>query len=310
MKVLLIGHRGFVGMSVEKHLAAAENVELECASRETGCDLRDADSFAATLARTQPDIIVNCAAMVGSLKYVSDHAADVAHANMEMLLNLYRVVGKHRPQTVIVQPIANCFYPGSSPLLKEEAWSDGPVHPSVLAYGSTRRMAITLGECYKKQFNVRSVFLIAPNMYGPNDSPDPEKAHALNALVSKFVKAGHAETGVEIWGTGTPIREWLYVVDFARVVHEVIDQLDRVSYEEPVNVAREEGVTIRELVGMIATRLDFQGKIHYNTSYADGAPSKVMSQQRFRRYFPNFEFTAFDRGIAETIAFYEGIYPY
>lgn len=309
MKALLLGHRGFVGRSVAAELARA-GIETAVASRATGCDLLAPDALAGAMEAAQPDVVVNCAAKVGSLKYVSDHAADVAHVNLQMLLNLYRVLGEKYPRTVLIQPIANCFYPGASSLLREEEWDRGPVHPSVLAYGSSRRTAIVLGECYRRQFGVRSVFLIAPNMYGPGDSTDFEKAHALNALVSKFVKAGRLGTDVEIWGTGTPVREWLYVADFARVVREVVERGIPADLAEPVNVAREEGITIRQLVDLIAGTLAFKGQIRYNTAYPDGAPAKIMSQQRFRRHFPNFAFTPFREGIAETIRYYEGLYPY
>jgi GDP-L-fucose synthase len=309
MNILLLGHRGFAGRSVAAELERA-GIETACASRATGCDLLDPASLLGTMESVRPDVVVNCAAMVGSLKYVSDHAADVAHANLQMLLNLYRVLGERFPKTRLVQPIANCFYPGASSMLREEEWDNGPVHPSVLAYGSSRRTAIVLGECYRRQFGVRSLFPIAPNMYGPGDSPDPEKAHALNALVSKFVKARHLGTGVEIWGTGTPVREWLYVADFARVVREAVEQWGQTDFTSPFNVAREEGITIRQLVDLIAGTLEFKAEVRYNTSYPDGAPSKIMCQRRFRTLFPNFEFTAFRTGIEETIRYYEGLYPY
>jgi len=296
MKVLLLGHSGFVGSGVHTELIS-RGITMDIASRATGCDLRDFDSFYATMENVRPNVVINCAAMVGSLKYVSDYAADVAHNNLLMLTNMYRVLGLKFPEVALIQPIANCMYPGASSLFREDEWSDGPVHPSVLAYGATRRMGMTIGECYRRQYGVRSVFLIAPNMYGPNDSHDPEKAHALNALVSKFVKASHTGTGVEIWGTGTPVREWLYVNDFARVACDVIEQLERQVFDEPINIARD---------GTLA----FDGKITYNTSYPDGAPSKIMSQSRFRRYFPNFEFTPFPKGLDETIQYYQRLFPY
>lgn len=309
MKILLLGHRGFVGRTVALELGKT-TFTLASASRATGCDLLDADAFSAVMERERPDAVVNCAAMVGSLKYVSDHAAEVIQTNLRMLINVYRVLGERFPATTLIQPIANCFYPGSAPMLREEEWDHGPVHPSVMAYGSSRRTALILGECYRRQYGLRSVFLIAPNMYGPHDSPDPEKAHALNALAAKFVKAQHQHTSVEIWGTGTPVREWLYAPDFARVIREVLETLPVRDNPEPVNIAREEGITIRQLTDMIARTLNFQGDIHYNTAYPDGAPSKIMSQRRFRTYFPNFKFTPFQQGVDETVRYYESIYPY
>lgn len=309
MTVLLLGHRGFVGSHVDVELRV-RRIERICASRETGFDLCDLDSVLSTMGSVRPDVVVNCAAKVGSLKYVSDYAADVARINLQMLNNLYQVLGEHYPEVRLIQPIANCMYPGNSSLLREEEWSNGVVHPSVLAYGSTRRMAMALGDCYRWQYGVRSVFLIAPNMYGPNDSTDPEKAHALNALISKFVKAEQEGGGVEIWGTGTPVREWLYAYDFARIVCEIIEDRHQSVLDEPVNIAREEGVTIRQLVDLISKSLKFEGEITYNTDYPDGAPSKIMSQSRFRKYFPNFKFTPFQHGIDKTVEYYRNLLPY
>lgn len=308
-KVLLLGHRGFLGCAIRSEFAAAGHA-LAMASRATGCDLLDRDSFEQVMNAERPDVVINCAAMVGSLKYVSDHAAEVLQTNLQMLLNIYDVLGRCHLDTALIQPIANCFYPGDASVLREEEWDRGPVHPSVLAYGSSRRTALILGECYRRQHGLRSVFLIAPNMYGPNDSPDPEKAHALNALAAKFVKAGREGKGVEIWGTGTPVREWLYAPDFARLIREVIETLDVRDYREPLNIAREEGITIRQLADMIARALNHRGEVRYNTSYPDGAPSKIMSQRRFRASFPNFTFTPFEQGVNETVRYYESIYPY
>jgi GDP-L-fucose synthase len=222
-----------------------------------------------------------------------------------MLLNAYRVAEKLR-DVVVVNPLANCAYPGVKEAYVEDELWEGPLHPSVLSYGSTRRMMSVFATCYRQQYGVRSVNLLVPNMYGPYDSTNPNKTHALNALVIKFVSAVRAKAPeIEVWGTGNPVREWLYVKDFAEAVRRVIDEDSR--NEEPVNIGQERGHTVRELVDTLTRLTGYEGRITYNTKYQDGAPRKVMDARRFRERFPGFRFTPIDDGIRETIAFYERI---
>ena len=132
----------------------------------------------------KPDVIINLSANVGSLNYVARNAADVFDSNLNMLLNLYKGVKELIPKTVIINPVANCSYPGNLDFYSEDKYWDGAVHDSVLSFGSTRRMMIVTSECYKIQYGIRSVNYLVPNLYGPFDSTDPDKAHALNALIS------------------------------------------------------------------------------------------------------------------------------
>jgi GDP-L-fucose synthase len=130
-------------------------------------------------------------------------------------------------------------------------------------------------------------------------------------LAAKFVKAkasGQAE--ITIWGTGVAIREWLYAPDFARVVKEVIEKPDMLGLNEPLNVGQNFGVTVRELVDLVSRAVGYSGAIRFDPSMPDGAPRKVMDDRRFRKVFPNFEFTAIDAGLKRTIEYYGRIYPY
>jgi len=148
-------------------------------------------------------------------------------------------------------------------------------------------------------------------MYGPYDSTDPNKAHALNALISKFVKAEYLhEPELSIWGTGTPIREWLYACDFARLVWAVLQNPDRAGLEQPTNLAQNDGLSVRALVDIIQRKFCYHGQLTWDTSMADGAPKKVMDNAKFRQVFPEFRFTKFKKGICETIKYYESIFPY
>lgn len=303
-KVAVLGGTGFVGRNVSDALVEA-GMEVRAFNRSGGCDLLDLPDASARILQFQPDYIVNCAAIVGSVNYVADFAADVVDVNMRMLLNVYQIAKQMRT-AIVINPVANCAYPGVMDLYCEAELWDGPLHPSVLSYGSTRRMMLVLSECYARQFGVRSINLIVPNIYGPYDSTNPNKTHALNALVIKFVKAvKRRDDEVEIWGTGSPIREWLYVKDFATMVREVIAR--RLSIPEPINIAQKEGFTVVEIVQMISSSVGYAGRLRFNTQYPDGAPKKVMDDALFRRDFPEFQFTPLEAGIRETAAYYSAI---
>jgi GDP-L-fucose synthase len=303
-RVAILGGTGFAGLNVRKTLEKA-GMTVAIFSRTTGCDLLDLPAAWAKFDAFQPDFIVNCAALVGSINFVTDFAADVVDINMRIILNTYKIAQQMR-QVMVVNPIANCGYPGIMDNYEESGFWDGPIHPSVLSYGSTRRMMWVLSKCYFEQYGVRSANLIVPNMYGPYDSTNPNKTHALNALIIKFVKAikyNHKE--VEIWGTGKPIREWLYVRDFAKIVLQVISQDELIL--DPINIAQNHGESVDELVKIIQEKVHFAGQCVYNLKFQDGSPKKIMNDRLFRLKFPDFKFTSLETGIMETIEYYQTI---
>ncbi|GAC1589992.1 MAG: GDP-L-fucose synthase [Hymenobacter sp.] len=310
MKVVLFGHTGFAGRNVTAALKA-NGVEPVGASRSTGTDLRNAADTAAFLRRHQPDFIINCAAHVGSLNYVTEQAATVVSDNARMILGMYEAVTVACPGSVVINPIANCAYPATANIFREDQWWDGHLHRSVLSYGTSRRLLWAVAECFQMQHGVRSIHLLTPNMYGPYDSTDPNKAHALNALISKFVKAErNAQPELEVWGTGAVVREWLFAPDFGRLVWEVLRSPDRPGLAQPLNLAQNTGLSVRELVDLIQVHFDYHGRVVWDETKPDGAPRKVMDDTRFRQLMPEFKFTDFTQGIRETVNYYESVYPY
>jgi GDP-L-fucose synthase len=310
MNIVLLGHTGFVGRNVAEVLTE-NGIDYISTSRREGVDLRDPIQAIAFFEASQPDFIINCAAHVGSLNYVTQHAADVVLDNSRMILSMYEAIAKVCPKAIVINPIANCAYPAQTEIFSEEDWWNGHLHRSVLSYGSTRRLMWAVGESFQMQYGITSISLLVPNMYGPFDSTDPNKAHALNALVSKFVKAKRSDQKeIEVWGTGYAIREWLYAKDFGQLVLEIIRVPDRLGLAEPLNVAQEFGLSVRELVAVIKSAFNYKGEIKWDDTKPDGAPRKVMDDRRFRKVFPDFEFTPLLKGVGNTIQYYESIFPY
>ncbi len=310
MKIILLGATGFVGKNVLK-VFRDNGVDIISTSKTLGLDLLNLQDTKTFLSLHKPDYIINCAAHVGSLNYVTHHAADVILDNSRMLLNMYEAIASLEKKPIVINPIANCAYPATSTTFVEEEWWNGPLHRSVMAYGSTRRLMWSIGESFLWQYNIQSIYLLVPNMYGPFDSTDPNKAHALNALISKFVKAQKEQKHeITIWGTGVAIREWLYAEDFGKVVYEIITAKNKIGLAEPVNVAQNFGLSVRELVAIINTYFDNKFTIVWDETMPDGAPRKVMDDRRFLKVFPEFKFKDFDSAILNTINYYNSIYPY
>jgi GDP-L-fucose synthase len=310
LKIIILGGHGFVGRNLFEQLQAA-GYNLLSLSRRDGLDLTEMETTLKFFKELNPDIILNCSAEVGSLNFVTRNAGDVFDANMRMILNLYRGVKEAVPNAVIINPVANCSYPGKLDFYTEDKFWEGAVHESVLSFGNTRRMITVVSTCYKIQYNIRSINYFVPNMYGPYDYTDPDKAHALNALIAKTVKAKiEKKNELEVWGTGKVIREWLYAKDFASVVLNTLRNIDSEKFMQPFNIGQNLGLSIKELVEIIVNETGFNGNIKWNTSMPDGAPKKVMDDKMFRSVFPNFEFTTFKEGIQETVKYYESVYPY
>lgn len=310
MSILLLGGTGFAGRSVSKVLDMT-GIEYKAVSRTTGINLRNVEQVTDLLQTMKPQFIVNCAAHVGSLNYVTQQAADVIVDNTEMVLALYKALAAVKSKSIVINPVANCAYPGNLEIYSEDQLWNGPIHRSVLSYGSTRRHMMAVGECFTMQHNIRTITLLVPNMYGPFDSTDPNKAHAMNALIAKFIKAKQENLSeVSIWGTGSAIREWLLAKDFGRVIAKILNNPDLLGLDEPTNIGQNFGLSVREIVSLISQRVGYQGKIEYDHSKPDGAPKKVMSDLRFRKVFPDFAFTNMKDGIQDTIDYYSSVYPY
>ena len=303
MKILIIGGHGFVGKNINELLKDSPH-EVISLSRVDGFDLTDYKSTEEHLTKLKPDVIMNCAAHVGSLHYVSEYTADVVDDNTQMILCLYRAVKNVCPQAKVINPISNCSYPGDALVQEESEYWDGAVHQSVWSFANSKRMWVVVSECYERQYNINTVNFLAANSYGPGDYTDPNKTHALNGMIIRMLKAKAAnESQFEIWGTGKPTREWLYVKDLASMMVQAIDMKE--PQATPINIGQNKAYAIRETAEMIKELAGYEGELTFNTSYQDGAPTKQLDDKLFRSRYPDFAFTDISEGIKETIAYYQ-----
>lgn len=303
-KIVVLGGEGFLGSHV-MCILKEKGYEPITLSRRSGVDGRIFESLFEALKKAQPDAIINCAAHVGSVHYAMEFSADMIHDNILLITNLYRTVLHACPKAKIINPISNCSYPGDANTHFEPDWEKGAVHESVLAYASTRRLLYALSRSYENQYRIHSVNWLIANAYGPGDRIDPNKVHALNGIIIRLLKAQQKKDSTfEIWGSGKPTREWVYIADAAKMLVDSLIMKDQIY---PLNLAQNKAYSITEIAQIVAKILRYNVKLVFNTKYPDGAPFKILDDRKFRKKFPSFTFTPLKKGIEETIKYYKNI---
>lgn len=306
MRILILGGFGFMGKNLNEVFKGSD-YEIFNESRRTGCDMTNYDQLKLKIESINPDVIIYAAAHVGSISYVMKYSGDIVNDNTMMYLNLYRAVKDVNEKILIINPLSNCSYPGIINIQNEENWWDGRIHDSIEAYGTPKKMGFIISECYRKQYGIKTISLIVPNAYGPNDYLDEQKTHAMSGIIVRMIKAQmNGDEEFVVWGTGTPIREWVYMPDVARLMKEIIDN-ERFDIPNPINVGQEYGISIIDSVHLIKTALIYDVNVVCDTTKPDGAPIKILGKTTFNEFFPDFKFTGFPEGINNTINYYKGL---
>ena len=302
MNVLVLGSTGFIGKSLINRLKNDPS-PVTGVSRSGGLNLLDYQQTKQCISSVQPDVIYNVASHGGSLHYVKEFAASVYSDNLQMGLNLYRALDEIGSTAKVVQPFSNCSYPGNSSVQNEENWLNGAVHPSIFSFGNSKRSLYYLSKCYKEQHGISTVNLLLPNTYGPGDSIDPNKTHALNGMIIRMLKAKEAgDEEFVVWGTGSPVREWCYVDDF---VEAMVQATSFEDMEYPVNIGQEKGYSIAESAQLIKKACGFEGEIVFDTKYPDGDAVKILGNSKLNDILPDFKFFDHEQGILNTVKYYE-----
>lgn len=301
MKIVVTGGFGFLGSNVVRLLKGDFNV-IPC-SRRTGVDIRNYLEIYKFLNKIKPDLIVHCAAHVGGIAYNEEKPIEIFEDNLKIGMNIVKAscdAGVKR----LINIMPNCTYPGHLEIYKEKDWWNGKIHESVLTYGLPRKMLWGLTWAYKKKGLLDSVHLIFPNMYGPGDHFDSIRSHALGALIYKVCNAKkQGEKKVEIWGTGKPIREWLYVEDGAYSILLAIKNFEKIGIE-PLNIGVSKGISIAEMANLIKEEAKWDGEFIYCPDKPDGAMIKILEADRMKAIFNWEPPCGIKEGIKKTVRWY------
>ncbi|MEJ0093273.1 MAG: GDP-L-fucose synthase [Methylocella sp.] len=275
-RIWVAGHRGMVGSAIIRRLAGGD-VEILTVGRNE-VDLRDQSAVRAWIARAKPDVIILAAAKVGGILANDSYPADFLVDNLSIETNV--IEAAHRADVDrLVFLGSSCIYPKCAPQpIKEEALLTGPLEPTNEWYAIAKIAGIKMCQAYRRQHGRRYISVMPSNLYGRNDNFDLTTSHVLPALIRKFHEAKEAGRGeVVVWGTGTPLREFLYVDDLADAVVFLMDSYDG---DEPINCGAGSDVTIRQLAETIGRVVGFSGRLAFDVSKPDGTPRKLMDSSR------------------------------
>jgi GDP-L-fucose synthase len=275
-RIWVAGHRGMVGSAIMRRLVG-EDAEILTVDRRD-VDLREQDAVRQWVARAKPDVIILAAAKVGGILANDSYPADFLFDNLVIETNVIQAAHLADVEQLVFLG-SSCIYPKFAPQpIKEDALLTGPLEPTNEWYAVAKIAGIKLCQAYRRQYGRRYISIMPCNLYGLNDNFDLSTSHVLPALIRKFHAAkATGKTEVVVWGTGTPMREFLYVDDLADAV---VFLMDRYDGSEPINCGAGSDVSIRQLAETVGRVTGFEGKLVFDTSKPDGTPRKLMDSSR------------------------------
>ncbi|WP_144012258.1 GDP-L-fucose synthase [Deinococcus sp. LM3] len=276
-RVYVAGHNGLVGGAVLRRLQAEGFTNaITRSSREL--DLRDQAAVRAFFAQERPEFVFLAAAKVGGILANSTYPAQFLYDNLMIAANVIDAAHGSGVRKLLNLG-SSCIYPRLAPQpLREEALLTGPLEETNRAYAVAKIAAIELCDHYRTQYGSDFISGMPTNLYGPGDNFDLKGSHVLPALMRKMVEAKEAGAAtVEVWGSGTPLREFLFVEDLADAC---LFLMEHVSEPGPINVGTGVDLTIRELAELIADVVGFTGELVFDASKPDGTPRKLMDVSR------------------------------
>jgi len=301
-RVMVTGGGGFLGSAVVQRLHDAGATEI-FVPRSRDYDLRTRTDIERALADGRPDLVIHLAAVVGGIGANRENPGRFFYENAIMgieLMERARLAGVAK----FVQIGTVCSYPKFTavPFREDDLWNGYPEETNA-PYGLAKKMLLVQGQAYRQQYGFPVIHLIPVNLYGPGDNFDPSSSHVIPALIKKCVDAREAGLDhIDVWGSGSASREFLYVSDAA---DGIVLGAERYDGSEPVNLGVGHEITIRELVELIARLTRYDGEIRWDPSKPDGQPRRALDTSRAREQFGFVAKTDFEGGVQRTIEWYE-----
>lgn len=303
-RVLVTGGAGFLGRRVVERLR-----DLQCGSivvpRSAHYDLRQRSAVDRLYRDARPTLVIHLAAVVGGIGANRDRPAEFFLDNLLMgvhLLDAARLAGTGK--FVAIGTI--CAYPKFAPVpfREEDLWNGYPEETNA-PYGLAKKALLVQAQAYRSQYGFNAIYLLPVNLYGPGDNFDPRSSHVIPAIVRKCMEAVERnDDRIELWGDGTPTREFLYVDDAAE---GIVLACERYNGGEPVNLGSGSEISIADLARHIARLVGFGGEMTWDASKPNGQPRRRLDVQRAELYFGFRASTPFDVGLRQTIDWYRDV---
>lgn len=275
----MAGHQGLVGSAIVRNLAARNYRDVVYIPHEE-LDLRDKAAVEEFFAKAKPEYVFLAAARVGGIAANSAFPADFIRDNLAIQQNIIESCYQYKVRRMLFLG-SSCIYPKMAPQpIREEHLLSGWLEPTNEAYAIAKIAGIKMCQAYNRQYGTEYISVMPTNLYGPNDNFDLKDGHVLPALIHRFYKARLAgEDRVEVWGSGTPRREFLHVDDLADACWYVMQSS---QMPEILNIGSGKDLTIADLAALVGETVGFSGKIVFDTSRPDGTPRKLLDSTRIK----------------------------
>lgn len=293
-KTLITGGTGLVGSQLNG---------IKVSSKD--CDLRKKKQVDKLFDKVAPTHVIHCAAKVGGIGANIKYKGEFFYDNIMMNTNVIESARTHGVQNLVCF-LSTCVFPDKVEYpLTEQKIHLGPPHSSNNAYAYAKRMADVQIRAYNEQYGLNYVSVIPTNIYGPNDLFSIENGHVLPALIHKCYLAKKNRTDFVVWGSGKPLREFIYSKDVAKITEWA---LHNYKDPEPLILSTSEEISIREIVELVVDYMDFKGNLIWDSSKPDGQFRKPSSNAKLKSLLPNFNFTPLEIGLRETVEWFQKNY--
>ena len=301
---MVTGGAGFLGTAVVARLKESGAKEIFVPKVEE-YDLREREAIDRALADARPDVVIHLAAVVGGIGANRENPGRFFYENAIMgiqLIEQARLAGVDK----FVQIGTVCAYPKFTPVpfREEDLWNGYPEETNA-PYGLAKKMLLVQAQAYRDQYGFNAIFLVPVNLYGPGDNFNPASSHVIPALIKKCIDArDRGDKAIEVWGTGSASREFLYVADAAE---GIVLASERYDGRDPVNLGVGREITIKALVELIVRLTGFKGEVRWDPTKPDGQPRRALDTSRARERFAFEARTTFEDGLRRTIEWYEAM---
>lgn len=295
MKKLITGGTGLVGSSFKEGIKIGSEV-----------DLRSYDETYSLLKKEKPDVVIHTAAMVGGLGANINFPASFFTENMQMNMNVIDSCYKLGVKKLVCF-LSTCVFPNNIEYpLVEEKIHFGPPHDSNYAYAYAKRMAEIQIKAYNQQYGTNYFCVIPSNIYGPNDNFSIENGHVIPTLIHKCYIAKNNKTSFEIWGSGEPLREFIYSFDVSNIIDILIEKH---KTNESIIISNSEEYSIKQVAELIAEIMNYNGNIIWNTDKPNGQFRKPSNNSKLVTTIGKYNFTSLKEGLKKTIEWFIEKYP-
>jgi len=301
-KILVTGGAGFLGSHLVQNLIQKRNVSKDMIKvpRSKDMDLRIWENCVEAVKGV--DVVIHLAAKVGGIGYNMANPGVLFYDNAIMGVQLMEAARKEEVEKFVAIGTV-CAYPKFTPIpFKEENLWDGYPEETNAPYGLAKKMLLVQSQAYRQQYGFNSIYLLPVNLYGPRDNFDPESSHVIPALIKKvFDSKESGRDYIDVWGTGSASREFLYVEDAAE---GILLATEKYNKAEPVNLGAGFEIRIKDLVELIAEIIGFDGNIRWDSSKPDGQPRRCLVTSRAEEEFGFRAKTDFRQGLKKTFDWY------